>query len=98
MPWIKAIDKYPDGFKLARKIGDDKSMPVMFAPHVIAGADGKTYKKEDLEYFDTTEPSFTIDDIKGAWHNGYDVGAAISNPDKTFESYVKEEYNINITK
>ena len=99
MGWVKASDKPTDGFKLARIIGADKSFPAMFAPHVIAGADGKTYKKEDIEWFDVCEPSFTIEDMGKAYRDGMICGFERCGQGKSNTSYnkfMKYQYNINM--
>lgn len=99
MGWIKAIDKIADGFKLARIIGDEKSFPAMFAPHVIAGADGKTYKKEDVEWFDTSEISFTMNDMACAYNHGKIHGfekCSIGKTNESFKGFIKEKYGIDI--
>lgn len=94
MGWVKANDKKADGFKLARIIGTDKSFPAMFAPHVIAGADGKTYKKENIEWFDDSVQSFTINDIKLAYDTGWSRGFN-HNYDEA-DRYIKQQYNIDM--
>lgn len=99
MPWIKAVDKNADGFKLARLVGSDKSFPAMFATHVIAGADGKTYKKEDIEWLDESEPSFTISDIIFVWAKAQEITIENTSYDKidgcieVDYSYIEKERN-----
>lgn len=95
MGWVKASDKQADGFKLARMVGTDKSFLAMFAPNVIAGTDGKTYKKEDVEWFDELERSFTIEDIKLAYNTGWSRGYN-HNYDEA-DRYLKQQYNIDIS-
>lgn len=55
MQWIKVSDHYPEGWQLGRV--DGKKLPLMFAPHVIADVSGKTYKREQVEYFAESEPA-----------------------------------------
>lgn len=50
------------------------------------------------KWIDNNEPSFTLKDMREAWGHGHSVGAAIINPEITFETFVKEEFNIDITK
>lgn len=50
--WVKASDKRPEGWQLARLIDSGKRFPAMFSTHVIAGIDGKTYRPEEVEWLD----------------------------------------------
>ena len=89
MGWVKAIDKYSDDVQLCRVVGSIKQFPAMFAPHVICDFSGKTYEKEDIEWFDILEPSFIMNDMKLAYDSGLVYGS--------FENFMKQEYNIDIT-
>jgi len=96
--WVKASIKWPEDWKLARKIGTNKSMPILFAPHVIADVSGETYKPDEIEWLDEEEISFTLDDMKQAYNSGAiygfeKCGSGISN--ETFKVFIKNEYNID---
>jgi hypothetical protein len=109
MKWTLASEKNTDGFKLARIKGEDVTFPSMFAPHVICDTSGKTYLKEDIEWLDTSSPSFTIDNMRDAFYAGKhagDIDARFWNTDSIsrneydrtileFEQYLKSEYNID---
>jgi len=97
MSWIKATDKYPSDWKLSRLIGTEKEFPAMFATHVIADLAGKTYKKDQMEWFDTSEPSFSIEDMKRCWNESR-IKFPNGSFSEDFETFMYNEYNIDLTK
>ena len=100
MSWVKAIDKYSDSVQLCRVVGSEKQFPAMFAPHVICDFTGKTYKKEDIEWFDISQPSFGLLDMQKAYKAGQiygfeKCGSGITS--ESFDKFIKLDYNMDIT-
>lgn len=100
MPWINASERYPfSDWHICRKIGTTVRMPLMFTSNVIAGVDGKTYKKEEIEWFYTREPSFTLQDVINAFTNGVISGNKQMMKNAWYETatdYFKRVYSIDI--
>lgn len=56
--WVRASVKYADGWQLCRLVGEDKQIPLRFAPNLICDFAGKAYSREEVEYLDaSTAPS-----------------------------------------
>ena len=101
MPWVKATDKYSKGWQLCRIIGDTNKFPAKLASNVIADFSGKTYEKDQIEWLDTEEPSFSISDMKKCWDICDDLHTERSGyclPANYFNKFMKEKYDIDITK
>lgn len=112
MAWIKATDKYPEDWQLCRIVGTNKKFPAMFATHVIADFAGKTYRKDQIEWLDESEHSFTISDIILVWakaqevtieNTSYDKIDGGIDPDYSFiekerNEFFKKQFGIYITK
>jgi hypothetical protein len=103
MKWTKAKDYYPEDWQLGRVIGTTIKFPLMFAPHLICDAAGKTYKIEDIEWMqESNEPVFSLEDMRKSWEDGefngvYNFQQNLGSKDAaTFKDFMKEQYKISI--
>jgi len=72
--WRKPSDKYPDKWQLCRIVGEEETFPLMFSMNIICDLSGKTYRRQEVEWLDISETSFTKQDMMIAYDAGWDVG------------------------
>lgn len=89
MKWIKGKDRVPEnGISVVFRL--NKSKPYHFGKlHSI-----QSYLKggwDELEWLDEQSPSFSIEDMEDSYFEG-------KNGDCSFENFMKQEHNIDITK
>jgi hypothetical protein len=99
MKWTKAKDYYPEDWQLGRVIGTTIKFPLMFAPHLICDAAGKTYKIEDIEWMqESNDPVFSLEDMKSCWIMCDELHSERSGhclPAKFYKEFMKSKYNIH---
>jgi len=97
MSWVKASDKFPFmDWHISRIVGTEKRFPALYTTNVIAGIDGKTYKRDEIEWLETRDVSFSLQDMKDACLAGANWGDGTSS-EKPVE-WFKRVYDIDITK
>lgn|SRR5574342_527480 len=106
--WVKASEKYPKNWKLCRLVDQHVEFPLMFKQNVICDLAGKTYSKENVEWLDTSERSFSIENMNDCWEKA--IETCLDNTTARYGAreveyqdiesdkvrYFKEQYNIDL--
>lgn len=98
MQLVKATDKLPEPYKWipAKTWGGWSLVSYQKEQDHFFDYYNNVINKEDIEWLDESEHSFSIEDMRTTYLNGVEKGS--EGRYASFSDYMKQEYKIDITK